>query len=219
MSDTSDKKSLTIFKIKTPEDREKALDVLEVVYKNEKGWVGDREKMLPLDDLTNENVSWFAVSKKDRILGVTRVLYEIPLELYHEYGFKLTIPGLDVEAFIRNNKIAEVGRFAVLPRYRRTLLVAAHLMRASGVEAVEKGFTHLITDVFEADPNTPYGFHRRVLGFKEVATHDVGELNCDSRRITMLLDLNEAAENLTSKKGWFYRFLSEGAPKADLSAS
>lgn len=207
------KDRLSVKKIASAEDREKALEVLSQVYQGEKGWVEDREKLLPQEDLSRPEVDWWATLLDDQILGVTRVLYEIPIELYREYGFKLTIPGLDVEAFVKNNKIAEVGRFAVLHEYRTKFHVAALLMRAAGVAAVKRGFTHLITDVFEDDPNTPYGFHRRVLGFQEVATHEVGELNCKSRRITMLLDLREAARQVSTRKGWFYRFLDEEAKK------
>ena len=203
------KDRLSVFTVKTRDERERALDVLQEVYSGEKGWLAERDKMLPLDDLERDDVAWFAAALDDRVVGVTRLLYTIPVELYREYGFKLTVPGMDVEAFIRDNRLAEVGRFAVLPRYRRRFIVSATLMRATGKAALERGCSHFITDVFEEDPNTPYGFHRRVLGFKVVATHDVGELNCRSRRITMLLDLDEARKRLSGKNGWFYRFLGQ----------
>lgn len=202
-------KGLSIVSITTPEQREQALKVFDAVYRQEKGWVKKPEELLPEEDLTSKVVDWFGVEAEGEMVGVTRVLYEIPIELYREYGFKLMIPGLDVEKFVQENNIAEVGRFAVLPGFRKGFLVAALLMRASGESALTRGFTHFITDVFEEDPNTPYGFHRRVLGFKEVASHEVGELNCESRRITMLLDLKEARERVANGKGWFYRFLKQ----------
>jgi len=204
------KDRLYIKKVETEEDRERAVDVLSVVYNEEKQWVEDRDKLLPREDIGSKRVSWFSVCLEDQVVGVTRVLYEIPVELYEAYGFKLLVPGLDVQSFIANNKIAEVGRFAVLPRYRKKIFVAALLMRAAGTEALQRSFTHFITDVFESDPNTPYGFHQRVLGFKEVATHDVGELHCKSRRITMLLDLKDALKCMKRRKGWFFRFVTEG---------
>ena len=200
---------LSVIRIETPEQRARSLEVFDAVYRQEKGWVRKPEELLPAEDLDRKEVDWFGVELEGRLLGVTRVLYEIPMELYREYGFKLTVPGLDVEAFIRDNKIAEVGRFAVLPDYRKGFTVAALLMRASGEAALNRGFTHFITDVFEEDPNTPYGFHRRVLGFQEVASHEVGELNCTSRRITMLLDLHEARRRVANGKGWFFRFLNQ----------
>lgn len=197
----------TVAKITTQEVRDQALKVFDVVYVQEKGWVGNLEEMLPKDDLNREEVDWFAVFDEGKVVGVVRVLYEIPMELYKEYGFELSIPGLDVEKFVAENKIAEVGRFAVYPDYRKQIRAVALLMREAGMAAYNRGWTHFITDVFEDDPNTPHGFHERVLGFKEVATHMHGELKTDSRRITMLLDLNEAAKRMTAKKGWFYRFL------------
>jgi hypothetical protein len=204
---------LSVAKIKDAASREHALDVLSAVYKHEKRWVEEREKLLPAEDIGNEAVSWFAVSDGDHMLGVTRVLYEIPVDLYKAYGFKLKHPGLDVEAFIANNRIAEIGRFAVLPEFRNQIFVAGLLMKAAAWETIERGFTHFITDVFEDDPNTPHGFHQRVLGFQEVATHEVGELKTDSRRITMLLDLAEAKARISNKKGWFFKFLTDEPDK------
>ena len=75
-------------------------------------------------------------------------------------------------------------------------------------ETVERGFTHYITDVFENDPHSPYGFHTRVMGFDPVATHDLGELACASRRITLILDLKAAYQRLRRRRGWIYRALT-----------
>ena len=48
------------------------------------------------------------------------------------------------------------------------------------------------------------------MGFQQVATHDVGELNCASRRITLVLDLAESYKRLRAKGTWIYRYLTEG---------
>jgi len=201
-------KKIEVKPIRTAENRALALQVFEKVYRKEKGWVRDPEKLMPLQDLADPKMTWFGAFVGKRLVGVARVLYEIPTALYDTYDFKLTIPDLDVEAFLATNHIAEVGRFAVLPRYRRNFRIAAGLMRALGKDTLDRGFTHLITDVFEADPNTPWGFHRRILGFRQVATHDVGELHCQSKRITMILDLREAERKLMGRSGWFFRFLN-----------
>ena len=209
------KDRLSVVKINDAETRKQALEVFEAVYRQEKDWVPELEKILPVEDIGSDKVSWFAAYVDDRMVGVTRVLYELPLELYEEYGFKIIVPGLDVDKFIEENNIAEVGRFAVLPEYRSKILVAAALMRESSHEAVKREFTHFITDVSEEDPNTPYGFHKRVLGFVEVATHEHGEMKTSSRRITMLLDLKEAANQYRKKKQWIYRYLLEGLEAQD----
>ena len=111
-------------------------------------------------------------------------------------------------AFLAANRIAEIGRFAVLPEYRGSMMVAAALMRVATEEAVRRGFTHFITDVFEDDPHSPYGFHTRVIGFHPVATHDIGELNSTSRRITLILDLKAAYNRLRRRGNWIYRYLT-----------
>ncbi|MDA7672167.1 GNAT family N-acetyltransferase [Verrucomicrobia bacterium] len=161
-------------------------------------------------DLERDDISWFVSQIKDEPVGVLRVMYNPPLELYKEYGFKQLDSGLDVEAFVNENKIAEIGRFAVLPEYRRYIVVVAALMRAASQETVEREYSHYVTDIFEGEKHSPYEFHTRVMGFKPVATHDVGELNCPNRRITMILDIHEAYNRIRKKQKWIFRFLTKG---------
>jgi hypothetical protein len=81
-------------------------------------------------------------------------------------------------------------------------------MRAATTETVERGFSHLITDVFEGEVTSPYHFHQSVLGFETVATHEVGELRFNGRRITMLLDLREAYQRHRRRKNWIHRHIT-----------
>ena len=83
------------------------------------------------------------------------------------------------------------------------------LMGAASKETVERGFGHYITDVFEGEKHSPYKFHRRVMGFEPVATHDVGELNCPNRRITMILDIKAGYNRLRKEQNWVFRLLTE----------
>ena len=115
---------------------------------------------------------------------------------------------------MRQHRIAEVGRFAVVAEERGNLLLAAALMRAATEEMVARGYTHLITDVFEDDPHSPLGFHTRVMGFRPVDTHERGELNCDSRRITLVLDLKSSYQRLKGRGNWVFRYLTAGWPDA-----
>ena len=112
--------------------------------------------------------------------------------------------------FLKQHRIAEVGRFAVVAEHRGNMMLAAALMRAATEEMVVPGYTHVITDVFEDDPHSPLGFHTRVMGFRPVATHDRGELNCKSRRITLLLDLASSYRRLKARGNWIYRYLTAG---------
>ncbi len=81
-------------------------------------------------------------------------------------------------------------------------------MRSATAETVARGYTHFVTDVFENDPHSPFGFHTRVMGFLPVATHDFGELRCDSRRITLVLDLRAAYKRLKTRGNWLYRYVT-----------
>lgn len=202
------KDRVSVIRVDDAQTRQLGLKVLEATYAGEKGWVHEADGQLPEDDLTRDDISWFVATVDDTPVGILRVLYDPPLDLYKEYEFELTVRGLDVEQFIRDNQIAEVGRFAVLPEYRQHIVVVAALMRSASTETVARGYTHYITDVFENDPHSPYKFHTRVMGFQPVATHEVGELNCDSRRITLVLDLKQGYQRLRQRGGWIFRFLT-----------
>jgi hypothetical protein len=194
----------------TAEDRLHALQVLKATYREEKNWVQDEARVFPPEDLRDGQVSWFVVFMDDQPVGVLRVLYDPPLEAYREYGLKQIRPGLDVEDFVRSHRIAEIGRFAVLPGYRKFSVVVVQLMGAASQETVSRGYSHYITDIFEGERHSPYHFHTRVMGFHAVATHDVGELNCPNRGITMILDLKEGYQRLRSSQSWVFRMLTQG---------
>ncbi len=205
-------KNITVERVRDDQGRVSCVEVLRQTYEQEKAWVEDGGKQFAPEDLERQDVSWFLVKKKEAPIGVLRVLYDPPLELYHQYGFKPVDGDLNVEKFVKENKIAEIGRFAVIPDERRNFVAAANLMRAAVRDTLERGYSHYITDVFEGEKHSPYKFHTRVMGFKVVATHDVGELNCDLRRLTMVLDLKAAYLRLRKSGGWLYRFLTDGWP-------
>lgn len=197
-----------VLRVTDEQGRRLALDVLRSTYREEKGWVNDEAGQVPVDDPQRPDRSWFVALRNGRPVGVLRVLYDPPLGLYREYQMQFLVGDIDIEAFLAENRIAEVGRFAVVPECRRDITVVAALMRAAVHETVARGYTHYITDVFENDEHSPYDFHTRVLGFVPVATHDVGELHCDSRRITLVLDFRESYRRLKERGGWIFRFIT-----------
>jgi hypothetical protein len=202
-------KRLTVERVTDETGRARVLQVLAATYQGEKHWVSDLEAQMPPDDLGRGDLSWFLVCVRSRPAGVLRILYAPPLDQYARYGFKLIDPAISVENFIARHRIAEIGRFAVIPRYRRRITVAAALMRAAAADTVGRGYTHYVTDVFENDPHSPYGFHTRIMGFFPVATHDVGELACRSRRITLVLDLKAAYRRLKARRNFVFRYLTQ----------
>ena len=189
-------------------DRRRVIEILAATYHDEKHWVKDAAAQIPPADLDSSDIAWFLVSLGDCAAGALRVLYDPPLAQYAAYGLKLLDPSLRIDDFIKRHRIAEVGRFAVKSEFRGRLTIAAALMRAATEETVARGYTHFVTDVFEDDPHTPYGFHTRVMGFAPVATHDIGELHCRSRRITLILDLRSAYKRLKERDNWVFRFLT-----------
>ena len=53
--------------------------------------------------------------------------------------------------------------------HRRRPRVALRLMGAAVRELVLRGYTHLVTDVFEGERHSPLDFHVRVLGARAAA--------------------------------------------------
>lgn len=198
-------------RVTTMADREKALAVLLVTYQQEKGWVHDVASMFPESDLARDDISWFIATRRDEPMGVLRVLYEPPIEQYYKYALKPiddSVP-INISEFIKSERIAEVGRFAVIPERRNGVGVVLSLMRAATREIVSRGYTQLVTDVFENDPHSPFRFHTRIVGFRPVATHEAGELNAKGRRITLLLDIKIAYQTLKSRGTWFFRAMTK----------
>jgi ribosomal protein S18 acetylase RimI-like enzyme len=204
------KERISVLRVTDEAGRQQALGVMRTIYRDEKNWVVEDAKLIAAEDITSQTVSWFVACADHRPVGVLRVLYEPPLDLYKAYGFKVVAKGVDLDAFIRNNRLAEIGRFAILPEWRKNIRVAATLMSAAARDTLERGFTHYITDVFEGEQHSPYKFHSRVMGFQVVATHETGELNCPCRRITMLLDLKQTYLRLRLTNNWVFRTLTNG---------
>jgi hypothetical protein len=197
-------------RVEVDEDRIKAIEVLRQTYAEEKGWVLDAAAMFPTTDLGREDVSWFLASRRGEAVGVLRVVYDPSLGGYASYQLESLDPSLDIDRFIASNRIAEIGRFAVVPQRRSGMGVVLSLMRVSTREIVRRGYTQLITDVFENDPHSPLGFHTRIVGFRKVATHELGELRHKGRRITLLLDIRSAYRSLKLRGNRFFRAVTRG---------
>jgi hypothetical protein len=196
-------------RVASESDRQKALAVMRATYQREKRWVHDVEPMFPKEDLARGDLSWFIATRRNEAMGVLRVLYDPPIEQYQKYGLTAidgTVPAYD---FIKSECIAEVGRFAVIQERRKGVGVVLSLMRAATREIVSRGYTLLVTDVFENDPHSPLRFHTRIIGFRPVATHEVGELSFKGRRITLLLDIKIAYQTLKSRGTWFFRAMTK----------
>ena len=201
-------------RVESEADRRKVLEVLKATYIEEKAWVREAESQFPESDLQRTDVSWFVACKRHAPLGVLRVLYDPPITEYLKYGLTPIEIGLKIEQMVKTERIAEIGRFAVLSELRGDMLVASRLMNAATREIVARQYTQLITDVFEADRHSPLGFHTRVIGFKPIATHEIGELLYKGRRITLVLDIKAAYQRLRSRGNWFFRTMTRGWTEA-----
>ena len=201
-------------RVESEADRLKAIAVLERTYGEEKGWVLDIAGMFPATDLGRSDLSWFLATKRGEPVGVLRVLYDPSLGAYQSYKLEGVDPSLDIGKFLSTNRIAEIGRFAVVPERRSGVGVVLSLMRLSTREIVRLGYTQLITDVFENDPHSPLGFHTRIIGFRKVATHETGELRHQGRRITLLLDIKTGYRSLKLRGNRFFRAITRGWSEA-----
>ena len=197
-------------RVETGDDRLRAIAVLERTYREEKGWVLDVASMFPESDLERGDIAWFLARRSGQPVGVLRVLFDPAAETYGQYKLDSVDPSVDVAAFLASNRIAEIGRFAVVPERRNGMGVALSLMRVATRDIVERGYTQLITDVFENDRHSPLGFHTRVIGFQKVATHETGELRHKGRRITLLLDIKHAYRSLKARGNRFFGAVTRG---------
>lgn len=202
----------TVHAIQIRDDAQRllALDVLRATYRDEKGWVDDEVSQLPSMELQRAGVAWFLALDGVRPVGVLRVLYDPPLDQYRSYGLEMLDDRIDIDAFLREHRIAEIGRFAVIADKRRNMSIALALLREAISDTVRRGYSHYVTDVFEGEVNSPYQFHTRVLGFIPVATHATGELHCAHRRVTLVLDLRDCYARLSAANGYFFRLITQG---------
>lgn len=207
-------RSIRTEKVLTAEARERALRVVEEVYLREKRWIDHAALAAELpDDLAAAGMSWFLVNSGDEPAGLVRLVYDPPLGMPAEHEVTLDA-GLDIARLRSEGRFVDVGRLMILPQHRGRIAVVLSLMRAAAGEAVERGYTHFITDVFEDDPHSPLAFHTRVLGFERIGSHRFGELRCRSRRIILMLDLARAYERMRHRKNRVLRELCDGVHDA-----
>lgn len=201
---------IDVARVETEEERQEVLAVLRSTYLVEKGWAREVTSFFEPEDLGSPDIDWLIARVDGKAAGVLRVAYDPPLDTYSEYGLEFLDPSLNVEEFLRRNRVAEIGRFAVTPDYRGKVILPAALMKAATIATIKRSYTHFVTDVLEDDPHSPFGFHTRVLGFQVVATHKTGELISSSRRLTLLLDLKDCYRRLRQRNSWFSRYMFEG---------
>jgi len=79
---------VVVSRVKTAGERADALAVLRATYREEKGWVPDEVRVRPESDLRDPAVAWFVTHADRELVGVLRVLYDPPIALYREYGFR-----------------------------------------------------------------------------------------------------------------------------------
>lgn len=200
---------ITVHKVLDAATREKALQVVERVYQQEKNWLRSVDQEIPENLATEEAYSWFLALVNERAAGVLRLYYDPPLELPPECQATFK-KGFDPKKLAAAGKFVEIGRFMILPEYRKKILVAIRLMGASVREVVERNYTHFITDVFEGEPHSPLKFHTRILGFEVIGQHLYGELNCSLTRIILTLDILKAYKRLRRQRNRVYWNLTEG---------
>lgn len=180
--------------------RADALAVLDEVYREEKGWLRGVEDEIVLAGTEDPAFTWLVAYVGETPAGAVRLAYDPPLELPSEAEVELD-PRIDLDRLRRCGRFVEVGRLVISPRYRNRTAVVLSILRATISEVVARGYTHLITAVFEDDPHSPYDFHTRVLGFERIGSHRRGELHCQSRRILLTLDIARAYLRMKTSKG------------------
>ena len=111
--------------------RRAALALLAATYEKEKGWIAEPHSQFPVAHLGRADISWYMVFMAGEPVGVLRTVYDPPLPQCAKYDLTILDARLDIQSVLERNRIAEVGRFAVLAAHRGNLLLAVALMRAA----------------------------------------------------------------------------------------
>ncbi len=196
---------VTVERLVSESQKPDALAVLEDVYIKEKGWIAEKA----LDAFPHgSSVSWYMARVAGKPAGLLRLLYDPPLDFPPGYDVQLK-GGVDWKALAARARIVEVGRFMIREEYRGKPRIVVKLMAEGILEVVQRGYTHLLTDVFEGEVHSPLKFHTRILGFERIGTHRMGELNTDANRIILALDIEEAYLRMKQRGGWVYQELTQ----------
>ncbi len=121
---------ITVSKVLDTAAREQALQVVERVYRQEKNWIKSVEQEIPADIGFQDRTSWFLAKVNGHPGGVLRLLYDPPLELPPECQATFK-KGFDPQQLIDLGKFVEIGRFLILPEYRKKIFVTLRLMGAA----------------------------------------------------------------------------------------
>ncbi len=194
-------------KIMDAETRRLALEVIKEVYFDDKKWIHSVESEIPEDIADSTQYSWFLATVNGKPSGVLRLQYDPTLEFPSEYKVTLN-RDIDIKKVLETCRFVDIGRFMILPRYRKNVFVALRLMGIALGEVVQRDYTHFITDVFEGEVNSPLKFHTNVLGFEVIGNHMHGELNCSLTRIILTLDILKAYGKLKERRNRIYRVLT-----------
>ncbi|MBN2093338.1 GNAT family N-acetyltransferase [candidate division KSB1 bacterium] len=200
---------VTTIKVLNEETRKQALQIIEAVFLKEKNWIFNADEQISVDIGISSKFSWFLAYVNDEPAGVMRLVYDPPLQLPENFQVMLR-DDINLDEIARQGKFVEVGRFMILPQYRRRILVALRLMRIAVQEVVERDYTHFITDVFENEIHSPFNFHTRILGFEVIGKHLYGELNCSCTRIILTLDILKAYKRIKERRGHVYQAVLAG---------
>src|SRR5689334_3008798 len=100
-----------------------ALEVIRKVYLAEKKWIRSAESEIPLDIANSTKWSWFLATVNGRPAGVLRLQYDPSLEIPPELGVTLSAD-IDLKKAAETCRFVDIGRFMILPRYRKNYLVA-----------------------------------------------------------------------------------------------
>jgi hypothetical protein len=200
---------IQVLKVSTRRDIRDAGRVVEEVFLKEKGWIKSAENQIPEDIGLNPKVSWFLARVNGVPVGTMRLVYDPSLELPAEC-LPTFEEGVDLQAMAASGRFVEIGRFMIRQEYRRDMTIALRLMRKAAREVIERDYTHFLTDVFENEPNSPFQFHTRILGFEVVGRHVHGELHCNCTRIILVLNILKAYKKFTQSRSAVYASITRG---------
>jgi hypothetical protein len=99
---------ITVRKVEDDSTRDKALQVVEKVYWQEKNWIKSVDQEIPAEIADDPRISWFLASANGHPAGVLRLYYDPPLELPPECQATFK-KGFDPQKLATSGKFVEIG--------------------------------------------------------------------------------------------------------------
>ena len=103
------KDRVSVIRVEDEAGRQQALEVMRAIYRDEKHWVSADEKLVSVEDLGKDSVSWFVVRFEQQPVAVLRVLYDLISSSTGTMALRWLVPILIWKASFVSTELLRLG--------------------------------------------------------------------------------------------------------------